>query len=110
MSSAVEWEAIADGLQGQYMVGCEQLWEVMVSQFSGKFSGEYPSSKEELASALEKVPTKHQIETKWAKENVPRLQEKLLKKLLAKLGAEQIIYLLPPILWGIVSEYTSVPT
>ena len=62
-------EAVAEALKEEYPYGGKDLWKVMAEDFSEIFSGEYPDSTEALAAALEKVPTKKQLEREWAREN-----------------------------------------
>ena len=67
-------EALEEGLKEEYDDGGRRLWAVMVSKHPNQFSGEYPSTDEARAAALENFkPTKQDLEEAWAKRNAPNL-------------------------------------
>ena len=95
-------ETVAEILKENYRgVERKALWEWMVREFPSQFSGQYPLTEQARTVALKNFPTKQDREDAWARENVPKLAPKLLKKLM-ELGTES---LLPSVLWHIIAEY-----
>ena len=97
-------EALEEGLKEKYPGGGRKLWAVMLHDFPNQFSGEYPSTDEARAAALENFkPTKQDLEEAWAARNA----QAFLPKLVAKLQDPDISILLPSALWNIVVEYAA---
>ena len=60
-------EALEEGLKEKYPDGGRKLWAVMLHDLPNQFSGEYPSTDEARAAALENFkPTKQDREEAWA--------------------------------------------
>ena len=97
-------EAIEEGLKEKYPGGGRYLWDVMLHDLPGQFSGEYPSTDEARAAALENFkPTKQDWELMWPLANA----QAFLPKLAAKLQELDIFIIFPLDLWGIVVEYAA---
>ena len=97
-------EALEEGLKEKYPGGGRKLWAVMLHDLPDQFSGEYPSTDEARAAALENFkPTKQDLEEAWAARNA----QAFLPKLIAKLLDPDIFILLPSALWDIVVEYAA---
>ena len=96
-------DALEEGLKEKHQGGGRYLWDVMVSEYSDQFSGEYPSTDEERIAAVRSFKTKQDREEEWAKENAPIF----LPKLVAKLQEPDILILLPSNRWSIVVKYAA---
>ena len=97
-------EALEEGLKEKYPAGGRKLWAVMQHRLPNQFSGEYPSTNEARAAALENFkPTKQDREEAWATRNA----RAFLLKLVARLQEPDISILLPSALWRIVVEYAA---
>ena len=90
-------EAIEEGLKERYRHGGRKLWDLMVRTLPDQFPGEYPSTDEARAAALENFkPTKQDREEQWVKANAPKLSAQF----------EQLIPgLFPKVLWNLIFEY-----